>query len=71
MIKNIILLILISLGLIFSVAWTLAISGSKHWQENWEKHIDILEDYITGPLYKTIYYSKLFYSVSKVNKSLR
>ena len=66
MIKNIILLILISLGLIFSVAWILVISGSKHWQENWGKHLDILEDYIAGPLYKTIYYSKLFYSVSSI-----
>jgi hypothetical protein len=62
---------LILLGIIFSVAWLLVIKGSKAWQENWEKHIDKLEDTITGPLYKTIYYKGVtFYSVSKVNKIL-
>jgi hypothetical protein len=60
---------LILLGIIFSVAWLLVIKGSKRWQENWEKHIDYLEDKITGPLYKTIYYTKgkNYYSVSKIN----
>jgi len=58
---------LILLGLIFSVAWFLVIRGSKQWQENWEKHIDYLEDEITGPLYKTIYYKgETFYSVSRI-----
>lgn len=42
------------LGLIFSLAWFLANRGSKYWQENWENHVDLLEDGITGPLYKTI-----------------
>ena len=28
--------------------------GSKYWQENWENHIELLEDKITGPLYKTV-----------------
>lgn len=42
------------LGLIFSLAWFLANRGSKYWQENWENHVDMLEDGITGPLYKTI-----------------
>jgi uncharacterized Tic20 family protein len=58
---------LILLGLIFSVAWFLVIRGSKRWQENWEEHIDYLEDEITGPLYKTLYYKgKNYYSVSKI-----
>jgi hypothetical protein len=39
---------LILLGIIFSVAWLLSILGSKCWQENWEAHIDMLEDEITG-----------------------
>jgi hypothetical protein len=43
------------LGIIFSAAWFLSIWGSKYWQKNWETHIDMLEDKITGPLYKTIY----------------
>jgi uncharacterized membrane protein YhaH (DUF805 family) len=60
---------LILLGLIFSVAWFLAICGSKRWQDNWEKHIDYLEDEVTGPLYKTLYYKEnKYYSVSKMNK---
>lgn len=28
--------------------------GSKYWQENWENHVDLLEDNVIGPLYKTI-----------------
>ena len=61
---------LILLGLIFSVAWFLAICGSKQWQENWERHINFLEDEITGPLYKSLYFKrrKYYYSVSKMNK---
>jgi len=64
-------LYLILLGCIFSVGWYLVICGSKRWQENWEKHIDKLEDNITGPLYKTVYYNgKTFYSVSKISQIL-
>jgi len=62
---------LILLGLIFSVAWLLIIKGSKRWQENWEEHINYLEDQFTGPLYKTIFYKgKYYYSVSGINKIL-
>lgn len=41
-------------GYIFSFGWFLVNKGSKFWQENWEFHIDKLEDNITGPLYKTV-----------------
>ena len=63
---------LILLGIIFSVAWLLVICGSKRWQENWEKHIDYLEDEITGPLYKSLYYKRKrnYYSVSGINNIL-
>lgn len=62
-------LYLISLGMLFSVAWYLVILGSKSWQRNWEAHIDYLEDFISGPIYKTIFYSgNRFYSVSKLNE---
>jgi len=47
-------IILANLGLVFSFAWFCANRGSKFWQENWEKHVDQLEDKVTGPLYKTI-----------------
>lgn len=58
----------LALGVIFSLAWLLVIKGSKRWQENWEKHIDRLENFVSGPLYKTIFYEgKRYYSVSKLN----
>ncbi|MBR1536436.1 MAG: hypothetical protein IJ630_05825 [Treponema sp.] len=37
----------------FSLAWTLVNKGSKFWQKNWEAHIDMLEENVTGNLYKT------------------
>jgi hypothetical protein len=64
-------LYLILLGIIFSVAWLLVIKGSKCWQNNWEFHIDMLEKYIVGPLYKTVYCTnKTFYSVTRINEVL-
>src|SRR5712691_8344107 len=32
------------LGLLCSFAWYCANRGSKQWQENWENHVDLLED---------------------------
>ncbi len=46
--------ILACLGVVFSFGWVCVNRGSKFWQENWEKHVDVLEDDITGPLYKTV-----------------
>ncbi len=43
-----------ALGLIFSFAWYLVNRGSKFWQNNWERHVDMLEDMTLGPLYKII-----------------
>lgn len=43
-----------SIGLVFSFAWTCVNKGSKYWQENWENHIDLLEDNFIGPLYKSV-----------------
>ena len=40
------------LGIVFSYGWHCVNRGSKSWQENWENHVDLLEDKITGPLYK-------------------
>ena len=68
------------LGLTFSVAWYFANRGSKFWQQNWERHVDELEDAVTGPLYKTILNRKQYrffpltgpfaFSVSKINTLL-
>ena len=52
--KNFNAFVISCVGLVFSVAWFLTNRGSKYWQENWENHVDMLEDQITGPLYKTI-----------------
>lgn len=62
-------LYLVLMGFLFSITWYLVILGSKNWQKNWERHIDMLEDFVSGPIYKTIYYSgKQTYSVSKLNE---
>ncbi len=42
------------LGFVLSFAWFCVNRGSKRWQENWENHVDMLEDEVIGPLYKTI-----------------
>jgi len=46
--------VLACLGIVFSFAWFSVNRGSKKWQENWEKHVDLLEDQVTGPLYKIV-----------------
>lgn len=64
------------IGAVFSWSWFLANKGSKRWQENWENHIELLENAICGPIYKTVLdrheESKSFfgadsYSVSTIN----
>lgn len=47
-------LVVACIGFVFTFAWHLANRGSKYWQENWENHLDLLEDNVTGPLYKTL-----------------
>lgn len=59
-------LVVTSLGLVFSLAWHFVNKGSKKWQENWEKHIDMLEEEVTGNIYKTVL-DKTSYSVSGIN----
>ncbi|WP_218951118.1 hypothetical protein [Desulfoluna butyratoxydans] len=39
------------LGIVFSFGWLCVNRGSKHWQENWENHVDMLEDEEYGPIY--------------------
>jgi len=55
------------LGFLTALAWLLSNKGSKQWQENWENHVDQLEDGITGPLYKTVSNDGTW-SVSKINE---
>ena len=51
--KEFLLCITSFFGFFFSLSWTLVNKGSKFWQVNWEKHIDYLEEEITGNLHKT------------------
>lgn len=51
--KQFILVVIACVGLVFSVAWHCVNKGSKFWQENWENHVELLEDQVFGPLYKT------------------
>ena len=46
--------LLANLGIVFSFGWLCVNRGSKFWQENWEFHVDMLEDVINGPLYKVV-----------------
>ena len=67
-------------GFLFSFAWNLANRGSKYWQENWEMHVALLEDSITGPLFKTTFElphdpsgkkpQLVRYSVTRINQLL-
>lgn len=41
------------LGFVFSLSWYFVNRGSKAWQRNWEVQVDLLEDEIMGPLYKS------------------
>ena len=57
----------ITIGIITSFAWAFINNGSKAWQRNWENQVEMLEDEITGPLYKVVTVDKTF-SVSKINE---
>jgi hypothetical protein len=74
------LLTVLCLGVVFSVAWYFVNRASKFWQENWESHVDLLENAVTGPLYKTVlnvadlritnWSGPYPFSVSKINQLL-
>lgn len=60
------------LGILTAVANYLSTRGSRFWQENWEKHIDMLEDEIEGRLYKTVWLKdgRVEFSVSRINAKI-
>jgi hypothetical protein len=64
--QNELAFVIICMGVVFSSSWLMVNVGSKKWQENWEKHIDMLEDRVTGPIYKTVWNERAF-SVSRIN----
>ena len=62
------------LGFFTTCAWYYVEKGSKAWQENWELHIDCLEDDITGKLHKTTLWldgkKYNFFSASKITRTV-
>lgn len=59
------------LGVFTSLAAIRTARGSKFWQENWEAHVDFLEDEVEGQLHKIVLMkADLQPSVSKVNERL-
>lgn len=75
--KEVLLLILSSLGFLLSLLWYIANRGSKFWQENWEAHIEALSTHLGIPIFGIIKYSESTksdfmkeypFSVSKVNQ---
>jgi len=52
--REVIIVLIACIGFVFSVAWHCVNKGSKFWQENWENHVELLEDEVFGPIYKTL-----------------
>ncbi|MGD7023055.1 hypothetical protein ACQCVK_10695 [Rossellomorea vietnamensis] len=77
---QLLIFIVCNLGFMFSLSWFLVNKGSKFWQNNWERHVDRLEDTEMGPLYKTVIMKEGLrkwsateeypFSVSKINQLL-
>jgi hypothetical protein len=65
-------ILLAALGILTALTHSLSVRGSGFWQQNWESHIDILENEFEGSLYKTVWLNKgkVSYSVARVNRSL-
>jgi len=71
LLQEVISLLLAMLGLFVTIAWWFMSEGAKAWQENWEHHVYMLEDTVTGRLMKTQFVGKsCFFSVSRINKSV-
>jgi hypothetical protein len=64
--------LLSALGVVTAAASYFSSMGSKFWQENWEHHIDMLEDEFEGRLHKTAYVGArgIQWSVSGLNERL-
>jgi len=72
--------VVLCLGFIFSLGWYFVNRGSKAWQQNWEHHVDLLEEEKIGPLYKTVladgkykalhFWDAYPFSPSKINQLL-
>lgn len=72
--KELACLILSLAATMLCTGWWLANKASKFWQQNWERQVDILEQELIGPLYKTVlsdfgnFKKRSHFSVSDINK---
>jgi hypothetical protein len=72
--------VLAGVGFLFSLGWFFVNKASKFWQRNWELQVDLLENPITGDLYKRVHskvsdsawkpHTAYPYSVSNINQML-
>jgi hypothetical protein len=59
-----------AIGALSGFVGYLSAKGSKYWQENWEAHVDMLEDSVEGRLTQTIWsQGKRSHSVTRINQS--
>lgn len=65
-------LIVAALGAITAFTGTLTARGSKFWQENWERHVDLLGADVEGKLMNIVFIraKRPSFSVSRVNERL-
>ena len=59
-------------GTFSAYVWIMLLKGAKFWQDNWERHVDYLEDDFSGSLYKTYASNAPVnpYSVTKLNLAM-
>jgi hypothetical protein len=73
--KSLVTFAICSFASVVAYAWSLVNRAGKFWQRNWEYQVDVLEDAVVGPLYKTVFSKRSpdheqLYSVSKLNLAL-
>lgn len=73
--KSLVAFAICAFASVVAYAWSLVNRAGKFWQRNWEYQVDVLEDAVLGPLYKTVFSKKSptlerLYSVSKLNLAL-
>jgi hypothetical protein len=74
-VKSVVTFAICSFASVVAYAWSLVNRAGKFWQRNWECQVDLLEDAVLGPLYKTVFSKRSpaheqLYSVSKLNLAL-
>lgn len=74
-VKSVVTFAICSFAAVVAYAWSLVNQAGKFWQRNWECQVDVLEDAVLGPLYKTVFSKRSpaheqLYSVSKLNLAL-